>query len=101
MCMCNLKCNQLCKMQNESLRYAIEALRNNLNNSTSEYILKILEAIYNLLATYSCLPSTCLLERVDWVYKNIGKDYNLSASEKIKIRMIIAELEMFLTLTNS
>ena len=91
------KCKQICcKMQNDSLRCAIAALRHNQHNSNT--ILRTLEATYNLLAVYSCLPGTCLLKRVQWVCNNVTKgNAQLYASEKIKVNMLISELEAFLS----
>jgi hypothetical protein len=91
------KCKQICcKMQNDSLRCAIDGLRNNQHNSNA--ILETLRAIYNLLLVYSCLPGTCLLKRVQWVYYNVkGNNEGLYADEKIKVNMLISELEAFLS----
>ena len=91
------KCKQICcKMQNDSLRIAIDGLRNNQNNSNT--ILRTLEATYNLLAVYSCLPGTCLLERVQWVHQTVTSgNAGLYESEKIKVNMLISELEAFLS----
>lgn len=89
------KCKQICcKMQNESLRRAIFGLKDNQDNSYA--ILTTLEAIYNLLSVYSCLPGTCLLKRVQWVYNNIEGGDGLYHSERIKVNMLISELEAFL-----
>ena len=90
------KCKQICcKMQNDSLRCAINGLRNHQNNSNT--ILRILEAICNLLTVYSCLPGTCLLERVRWVHRNIlTGSTGLYDGERIKVNMLISELEAFL-----
>ena len=91
------KCKQICcKMQNDSLRCAIDGLRNNQYNSNT--ILGTLEATYNLLAVYSCLPGTCLLKRVQWVYNNVlSGNEELYQSERIKVNMLISELEAFLS----
>ncbi len=92
------KCKQICcEMQNDGLRCAIDGLRNNQFSSTNT-ILKILEAIYNLLEVYSCLPGTCLLKRVKWVHDNIREGHGgLYDNEKIKVNMLIAELKAFLS----
>ena len=90
-------CKQICcKMQNDSLRFAIDGLKNNQDNNVT--ISKILEAIYNLLTVYSCLPGTCLLQRVQRV-RNTIESYGtgLYESEKIKVNMLISELEAFLS----
>ena len=90
------KCKQICcKMQNDGLRKAIDGLKNYQFNSNT--ILDILSAIYNLLKVYSCMPGTCLLKRVQWVYDNVTSgNASLYDSEKIKVNMLIAELEAFL-----
>lgn len=90
------KCKQICcKMQNDSLRCAIDGLRNNHGSDT---ILRILESTYNLLAVYSCLPGTCLLKRVEWVYNNVKSVHTvLCTGERIKVNMLISELEAFLS----
>ena len=90
------KCNQICcKMQNESLRYAINCLINKQYDTKA--ILGTLEATYNLLSVYSCLPGTCLLERVEWVYQKIIPGYSpLNEDEKIMVNMLISELRAFL-----
>ena len=89
------KCKQICcKMQNQGLRCAINTLRVHRDNSNT--ILRTLEAIYNSLSVYSCLPGTCLLERVKWVYDNIeGGNAPLYTSEGTKLNMLIKELEVF------
>lgn len=90
------KCKQICcKMRNQGLRCAINTLRARQNNTKT--ILRTLEAIYNSLSVYSCLPGTCLLERVKWVYDNIqGGNGHLYTSEATKVDMLIEELEVFL-----
>lgn len=95
------KCKQICyKMQNDSLRCAISGLKNNQNNSNT--ILRTLEAICNLLEVYSCLPDMCLIKRVQWVYKHVERgNAQLYESEKIKVNMLISELEAFLNSSNS
>lgn len=89
------KCKQICcKMQNQGLRCAINTLRARQNNTKT--ILGTLEAIYNSLSVYSCLPGTCLLKRVKWVYNNIqGGNGPLYTSEETKVDMLIKELEVF------
>lgn len=91
------KCKQICcKMQNDSLRCAIDGLRNNQHNRNT--ILITLRAIYNLLEVYSCLPGTCLLKRVQWVYDNVESgNASLYERERIMINMLISELEAFLS----
>ena len=82
-------------MQNASLRCAIASLKNYQYNSNT--ILRILETIENLLTVYSCLPGTCLLKRVQWVYHNIARGTDpLWNDEKVKVNMLISELETFL-----
>lgn len=84
-----------CKMQTSSIRRAVRALR--LNQGDTYAILKTLKSIYNLLEVYSCLPATCLLERVTWVYQNIvSDDLRLNKGERIMVNMLISELETFL-----
>lgn len=90
------KCKQICcKMQNESLRCAIDALKT--RQDSTRVILNTLQAISNLLEVYSCIPCTRLLERVNWVYRNIEYgNGTLYASEKIMVNMLISELKAFL-----
>lgn len=90
------KCKEICcKMQRKSLRSAIRGLKIYQYNSNT--VKRTLEAIYNLLEVYSCLPGTCLLERVKWVNDNItGGNGRLYRSEEIKVDMLIEELEAFL-----
>lgn len=91
------KCKQICsKLQNASLRYAIETLKSNKENVDT--IKKTLKAIYELLEVYSCLPGTCLLKRVEMTNEGIkGNIVGLYDSEKIKLEMLIIELETFLS----
>lgn len=93
-CECNAK-EICCKMQKDSLRTAISSLQQNQNCSNT--ILRVLEATYNVLEVYNCLPGTCLLKRVQWVYDNITPGTgSLYTGEKTKLNMLIAELEAFL-----
>ena len=93
-CECNAK-EICCKMQKESLRRAIASLK--ANQYCSNTILAVLSATYNTLAVYKCLPGSCLLERVKWVYDNITPgNAGLYTSESTKVDMLIAELESFL-----
>ena len=93
-CECNAK-EICCKMQKESLRRAIESLKANKNCSNT--ILAVLSATYNTLAVYKCLPGSCLLKRVKWVYDNITPgNVRLYTSASTKVDMLIAELEAFL-----
>ena len=90
------KCKSICcKMQNDSLRCAIDALKNNQHDCIT--ISKTLKTICNLLEVYSCLPCNCLLQRVQWVYDNVRHySFILDESEKINVNMLISELEAFL-----
>ncbi len=94
------KCQEICcKMRSDSLEYAICAL------SKSQYrvdAISILEAIYSLLTTYSCLPiNTCLLERIEWVKENIESYGTLCVNEKVRLDMLITELQAFFNVNNS
>ncbi len=91
---CN--CKQLCiKMRNDSLRIAVSALKANTNNSNT--ILKILAGIRNSLKVYHCLPCSCLLQRIDYVCKNISIGAaRLYPSEEAYVDMLISELNAFL-----
>lgn len=90
------KCKQICReMQNQGLRCAIKSLI--VDQDSTKTILRTLEAIYNSLSVYSCLPGTCLLERVKWVYNSIARGNGpLYTSEATKVNMLIKELEVFL-----
>lgn len=94
----NCKCNAkeiCCKMQKDSLRVAILGLKS--NQDCRNTIRRILDATYSVLDVYKCLPGSCLLDRVHWVYKNIGTGCDrLYKSEQVKVNMLIAELDAFL-----
>lgn len=95
-CKCKQICSKMSKMQNDSLRYAIDFLKNNQNNSYA--IKKTLKSICKLLEVYSCLPCTCLLTRVKYTNKKIeASSGGLFKSEKIILEMLIIELEAFLS----
>ena len=92
----------MCKMLKESLRIAINALKRNINSRHcfNTIIINILESLCNLLQVYSCLPASCLLERVEWVINEISANIyssfsTLSTVEILKVKMHIAELEAF------
>lgn len=91
------KCKQLCcKMQNNSLRCAIDILK--CYQDDTKTIKKTLKSIANLLEVYSCLPSTCLVSRVKWVDQKIDSGSGpLYSYERIMVDMLIEELETFLS----
>ncbi len=91
-----MECEQIChRMQNASLRYAIDFLRNNPHNTPA--VLATLESTYNLLAVYSCFPCKCLSKRIHHVYTNVKSTHADSRdSQKVMIDMLILELEAFL-----
>ena len=95
MCKCNQK-ELCCKMQKEGLRVAVEGLKDKKMSSNS--VLELLTAIQNLLLTYDCLPSSCLVNRIDEVSKSIiPADFiSLTKTERFLVTMLIAELTAFL-----
>jgi len=83
-------------MQKEGLRVAIEGLKDREMSSNS--VLKLLTAIQNLLLTYDCLPSSCLVNRIDEISKSIipSNFISLDKTEGFLVTMLIAELTAFL-----
>ena len=94
MCKCNQK-ETCCKMQKEGLRMAIEGLK---KAHLPDSILELLTATRNLLQTYTCLPSSCLINRINKVYDSItpGCFRSLDNTERILVDMLIAELTVLL-----
>ena len=93
----NARCNSeeiCCKMQNAAIRTAIKNLRCNQCNRYA--IRSALKNLRHVLQEYSCLPGTCLINRVKWVYRRIGLgDGGLYQSEKCIVNSLIAELKAF------
>lgn len=86
-----------CKMQKEGIRAAIDALRKNVDGVSSNSCYYIIGAIEDLLEGYYCLPRTCLIKRIQRVRKTIDCRTELCKSEKVKVNMLCAELEAFIS----
>lgn len=95
---CNLICDEAslcCKMQTASIMAGLTAIKNNIDSR--EVILDALDSITESLYTYNCRPRSSLRTRIFWVVNQIRpRGGTLSAGERARLDMVIAELESFI-----
>lgn len=98
-CECNVSAKKVCcKMQTAGLRSSIQFLAKIKDKDDSTAIKNILYDIYKILGTYQCLPSKCLLYRVQDIRSRIrsSRSVGLHPDEQSYIESLISEANCFI-----